>query len=320
MRKTLLIIASLAGLLASCSPQVSVNIINQRPPLEGEGVVGFVYAERDSVPNAEMVGEINVTPGLSNLMLPYNISTIKAAKEARKIGGNVIRITSQDNLLKGNSFTGDILYAEDTGNLRFFQQYRSWRSIPKKRFEINAGIGGEALIATNEFLLGVMDRWYYGPESVTDMYLGCYDANISTTVSLEWAYYLNNRWAIVGSFGGNRVNATYFNPYTGAELNRETLYSFDIMAGARIRWYVSENVSEKFVTVYSQVQLGLAFHTPGEYWSRNSMAQNKWAYQLTPVGVTFGSNLYGFGEFGWGTEYIAIGIITGARVGVGYRF
>ena len=315
MRKTLLIIASLAGLLASCSPQVSVNIINQRPPLEGDGIVGFVYAAKDSVANAEMVGEINVTPRHKNLLLPYSISTIKAANEARNIGGNVIRITSQDNLLKGKSFSGNILYAEDTGNLRFFQQYKSWRTIPKKRFEINAGIGGEALIAASEFTLGVMDVWYFGPESVTDMYLGCYDADISATVSLELAYYLNDRWAIVGSFGGNRVNATYFNPYTGAALNRETLYSFDIMAGARLQY-----VSKKLITVYSQLQFGLAFHTPGDYWSRNTMAQKKLAFQFTPVGVTFGSNLYGFGEFGWGTEYVAIGIITGARVGVGYRF
>ena len=262
-----------------------------------------------------MVGEINVTPHHKNHKLPYRTSTIKAANEARRIGGNVIKITSNDNLHRCNSFTGDILYVGDTDNLRFFQQYKSWRSIPKKRFEINVGIGGEALIASDEFLLGVMDVWYDGPSSVKEMYLGCYDANISATVSFEWAYYLNNRWAIVGSFGGNHVNATYFNPYSGAELNRETLYAFDIMAGVRIRY-----VSERLVTVYSQVQFGLTFYTPGEYWSRNATAQKKTAYQITPVGVTFGSNFYGFGEFGWGTEYIAVGMITGARVGVGYRF
>ena len=148
-----------------------------------------------------------------------------------------------------------------------------------------------------------------------EMYNGCYDAEISPTVSVEWAYNLNRFWSVVGSLGGNRVRASYFDPFNNALLNSETAYMFDVLAGVRYRWEHSKNFS-----LYSQLQLGGTFNTPAEYWSRNKTSQSHIGFQITGLGLTFGSRLFGLAEFGWGTEYFGVAVVTGARVGLGYKF
>ena len=183
------------------------------------------------------------------------------------------------------------------------------------RLEMNVGIGGEALFASEEFLLGIMDYWYEGPESVREMHAGCYDARISNTYSLEAAYELSIKWSMVGSFGTNRVSATFFSPYSGKELFSETDYYFDILLGPRYYWS-----RQSWYSAYSQAQFGATFHGPGEYWNRNKTAQSHFGFQITALGFTLGERLYAVGEFGWGTEYFAIGLITGFRFGIGYRF
>ena len=193
--------------------------------------------------------------------------------------------------------------------------YVARAQVDFSHFELNVGIGGEAYFASEEFMMGVMDVWYYGPESISAMYRNCYDVQISPTLSLGWAYNIHDRLAVVGSFGFNRVSAQYFNPFTNEETSRETCYRFDILVGARFNW-----VYYREAACYSQLQIGGTFHTPGDYWSRNELSQGHLGFQVTALGLRWGSNLFCFGEWGWGTEYFAFFLITGIRIGVGYKF
>ena len=293
-------------------------------------VLLLLSVETPAPADAEVLGELSVDD--KRLFAETGKYTViqEAAKETGKAGGNVLNLTEITsggrNALSGTTLSGEILYVANPDTLNYYRTY-NFRSIPvldafrseayfkMRRWEVNAGIGGEALFATHEFTLGVMDIWYSGPNTVVDMYGDCYNVDISPTVSIEGVYNLNKRWAIVGSIGGNKVDASFFNPYTDAKIGSETTYMFDILAGARYRYVHQSNMS-----VYSQLQFGTTFHTKGDYWSRNSQSQNHFGWQVTALGITYGSRLYVFGEFGWGTEYVAIGLITGGRFGVGYKF
>ena len=182
------------------------------------------------------------------------------------------------------------------------------------KWEVNVGIGGEAEFATEEFLIGVMDVWYGEPSSVKEMHRGSYDVSIWPTISINGVYNLDRVWAIVGSFGLNIVKAEYFNPYTDVSTGKETTFMFDMLAGLRYKY-----VHEKNMSIYSQLMFGATFHSKGEYWNRNSFAEKHFGWQVTGIGVTFGSRIYGFTELGWGSEYVAI-VVPGCRVGVGIKF
>ena len=269
-------------------------------------VLLLLSVETPAPADAEVLGELSVDD--KRIFAETGKYTVikEAAKETGKAGGNVLNLTE----ISSNNYRSFYFRS-----IPVLDAFRSEAYFKMRRWEVNAGIGGEALFATHEFTLGVMDIWYSGPNTVVDMYGDCYNVDISPTVSIEGVYNLNKRWAIVGSIGGNKVDASFFNPYTDAKIGSETTYMFDILAGARYRYVHQSNMS-----VYSQLQFGTTFHTKGDYWSRNSQSQNHFGWQVTALGITYGSRLYVFGEFGWGTEYVAIGLITGGRFGVGYKF
>ena len=313
-------------LAVSCEPKVFLNIENPRTPL-GEHETIAVMNERTEAPDSvEYIGNVRVQTHYSYLLGGTFRTKHIAKEETRKAGGNIMKINYIYEhfpfyfgfLYDKDEVAADIYYAAPGSAFENVYKTAVNNPVPQfdmRKFEINVGIGGEALYASEEFLVGVMDVRYSGPETATEMYNGCYDAEISPTVSVEWAYNLNRFWSVVGSLGGSRVRASYFDPFNNAFLNSETAYMFDVLAGIRYRWEHSKNFS-----LYSQLQLGGTFNTPAEYWSRNEMAQNHFGFQITGLGLTFGSRLFGLAEFGWGTEYFGVAVVTGARVGLGYKF
>ena len=320
-----------AGLLASCSPRVYVDITNSREPRKERSAVAVLNEETEPPVEAELLGDLSVERGYSDevIIIPGGAFVAwfsqeplpRAKEEVRRAGGNVLKLkkANKDWGFGYQYIEGQVYYLDgmDGKSLRKMStlNIKRYPDYPLKKFDINIGLGGETFYATNEFLLGVMDVWYEGPNSVKSMYANCYDVTISPTLSIEWAYNLNKQWAVVGSVGVNRAQASYFDPFTDAELRHETLYGYDILAGARYHYVRKQNYS-----LYSQVMLGATFHTKGEYWKHNELANNHFGWQITGLGITGGNRLYGFGEFGWGTEYVAIGMITGMRFGFGYRF
>ena len=314
-----LLIPALLFICAACStPRVCVSLNGKKASYPTNNQVGVLGVDAPTPADAEVLGELSVNDIRIYEQGGQNAVLYQASREALIAGGNVLNLTEMTNGFK-TKIVGEILSVANPDTLEFLRDYRFNPIRPKSSFkmnkwEVNVGIGGEAEFATEEFLIGVMDVWYGEPSSVKDMHRGSYDVSIWPTISINGVYNLDREWAIVGSFGLNIVKAEYFNPYTDVSTGKETTFMFDMLAGLRYKY-----VHEKNMSIYSQLMFGATFHSKGEYWNHNSFAEKHFGWQVTGIGVTFGSRIYGFTELGWGSEYGAI-LVPGCRVGVGIKF
>ena len=183
------------------------------------------------------------------------------------------------------------------------------------KYEIIAGLGIVPIESWYDTGFGVTDVWYYGPESVQDMYDGCYDATYSPTYSVEFAYHLKERWDLCASMGFATVSVDHFDPFTNDKLNHEDLLAFDLQVGAR-RYHSSKSSFR----MYSQLTVGARFLSKSDFWYNKTPANRNLAFQVTALGLTFGKTVFASAEFGWGTDYMAFGLIPGIKLGLGYRF
>ena len=188
------------------------------------------------------------------------------------------------------------------------------------RFEIIAGLGIAPMTAWYDTGIGAMDFWYDGPLSVQKMYDCCYDATYSPTYSIELAYHLKNRWDLCASMGFATVSVDRFDPFSNQKLNHEDLYSFDIQVGVR-RYHVAKRVFR----MYSQITVGAGFFSKSGFWDivrkyNEAQAPKNLAFQVTGLGLTLGKKAFASTEFGWGSDYMAFGVIPGFKLGLGYRF
>jgi hypothetical protein len=188
------------------------------------------------------------------------------------------------------------------------------------RYEISAGFGVVPIAAYYDTGAGAMDFWFNGPESVQEMYDLCYDATYSPTYSVEFAYHLKKRWDICAYLGYSTVSVDRFDPFTNQKLNHEDLFTIDTQIGAR-RYHVIK----KSFRLYSQVTLGVNINNNSDFWDillkyEGLDIPKNLGFQVTGLGLTFGKNLFGSFEMGWGTEYIMFGVLPGMKAGIGYRF
>src|ERR1035437_11069144 len=91
MKKNLLLSLSIA-LLSSCSPRITTSLFKKEKPLSKNSIV-IVYDKNDTLPVTTVkLGTTKVNDNVSTAEFDYN-SVIDIAKlEARKAGGNAIRI------------------------------------------------------------------------------------------------------------------------------------------------------------------------------------------------------------------------------------
>ena len=320
MTRSLVISLLIVLLLGSCSPRATLSLVSSRERLGRDDGVGFLELGAEMPEGAEYLG----TAYSDNKALLAGEGVQKAvAKAARRIGGNVIRPTWSH---KPASFwrsdyygiEGDVLYVENPDSLDYSNIYYLPGRIADfdyRKFEINIGIGGQPYFASYEKPFGVEFFGHNSPNFVVELVDNCYDVDISATVSVDWAYNLDKRWAIVGSFGGNRVMASFFDPFKNTMTGSETTFMFDILAGVRYHHFNS-----KVISTYSQAMLGVSFHTKGEYWNRNRYANYHFLPQVTAFGITLGSRVFFLSELGWGSEYSSYSFIPGARIGLGFKF
>lgn len=139
-RSHLLAFAAIALVAVSCSPKVRTNInVNYPPQPEQSNVV--VLAKKDSLPvNAEKLGKIAFADAgmTSNCDLPVLIYLAK--KEARKVGGNLLRITehktpdafSSCHRIKADIYRIDSLSLQQTASLNRTQLYSEKSYVPKE--------------------------------------------------------------------------------------------------------------------------------------------------------------------------------------------
>ena len=127
MKKNLLLSLSIA-LLSSCSPRITTSLFKKEKPLSKNSIV-IVYDKNDTLPVTTVkLGTTKVNDNVSTAEFDYN-SVIDIAKlEARKAGGNAIRIIKHQmpNLLNtGHEVYADILKI-DTSIVyqRFNEKYK----------------------------------------------------------------------------------------------------------------------------------------------------------------------------------------------------
>jgi len=119
MRKNFFILVGLLIIVTSCSPKISTSISKNYSALDyREDVV--VFGLKDAVPeNAELLGTVKI--GDSGFSTDCSFETVieKAKIEARKIGGNAIKITkhnSPDLLSSCHRITANILRINNPKN------------------------------------------------------------------------------------------------------------------------------------------------------------------------------------------------------------
>ena len=199
-------------------------------------------------------------------------------------------------------------------------QETTLKDYTDNRFEVIVGCGIAPIAAFYDTGIGAMDFWFHGPESVQEMYDRCYDATYSPTYSVELAYHLKKRWDICANLGYSTVSVDRFDPFTNQKLNHEDLFTIDAQLGVR-RYHVIKNSFR----MYTQVTVGVNINSNSDFWDlllkyEDSKIPEKLGFQITGLGLAFGKKMFGSFEIGWGTEYIAFGVIPGMKAGIGYRF
>lgn len=86
-----LIIAVLI-LLSSCNPKISTSLSKNYPPLDYDVEVIVIGLDQEDPDNAENLGLVKVTDGGFTTNCGYDLVLDKAKLEARKAGGNAIKI------------------------------------------------------------------------------------------------------------------------------------------------------------------------------------------------------------------------------------
>ncbi len=96
-KKTILV--SLTGillLLSSCSPRISSSISKNYPPLRTNDKVTVIELENQAPAESELLGKVNIGDTGSTTDCNYSKVLEEAKQEARKAGGNAIKITKHD--------------------------------------------------------------------------------------------------------------------------------------------------------------------------------------------------------------------------------
>lgn len=88
-----LLIIVILLLLSSCNPQITTHISTTYPPLNYKQKVIVIELDQLEPDNAEVLGQIKIGDTGFTTNCSYSIVIDKAKLEARKAGGNAIKIT-----------------------------------------------------------------------------------------------------------------------------------------------------------------------------------------------------------------------------------
>ena len=168
--------------------------------------------------------------------------------------------------------------------------------IPDHRLDIRAGWG--AMPFVNVLLYGISSLNHLSDDKSEDK--SKRDSGIATgDLSLDIAFRVNRRMS-----AGVDMSWQGYSSSKGGETASHTMNVFSIMPQVTVN-YLS---GEKF-TLYGKAEAGAAL-----YAYDCSGTSVHFAFQLAPIGVTFGRRFYGFAELSAGLLY------QGGKVGVGFRF
>jgi hypothetical protein len=93
MKKGLILFVSLLLVFSSCDPRVTTQLYKRYPPLNPQDNV-IILGLSDLIPDdAEILGELKIGDTGFSVDCNYEIVIMLAKTEARKVGGNAIKIT-----------------------------------------------------------------------------------------------------------------------------------------------------------------------------------------------------------------------------------
>ena len=184
----------------------------------------------------------------------------------------------------------------------------------KDRLDINVAVSGAPLYAFSDYTYGA-EYFYQEVEHLTNLYTGNLRSKTYGFYSIDAAYRLGKRWAVLLNTGYSRMDADFFDPATNEYLRNEADNFFSILAGGRFYWKDKPGLK-----LYSSVYMGLMLHNRGlDYWRYSNYDKDLFGFQITFIGCQFGrKKVYGLVELGDGD--LSMGIPLGIRMGVGYRF
>ena len=130
-------------------------------------------------------------------------------------------------------------------------------------------------------------------------------------------YYVN-RWLSVGA----NLSLEYMSDKVyNSDTDKDTGVTTQIYRGMHSMGVVAIMPCVRFnymtkpkCTLYGEAQAGVASYFFDEHCNGGSDLDVVFSFQVTPIGVTFGSKVFGFAEVGAGWQWI------GGQLGIGYRF
>lgn len=184
----------------------------------------------------------------------------------------------------------------------------------KDKVDINVAISGAPLYAFSDYTYGA-EYFYEYVEFLKNVYNGNIKSKTSGFYSVDAAYHLNDKWAILINAGYSHLDVGYYDPATYQHQKTETDNFFSVLAGGRRYW-----IRDTDFKLYSALYFGLMLHNRDlEYWKVSNYHNKTLGFQITYLGCQFGKGrLYGVAESGAGDLYMSV--FGGVRLGIGYKF
>lgn len=193
----------------------------------------------------------------------------------------------------------------------------------RRRDRILVRLGHELRFGVGAYGVGYVILGYTGCYDGAPMFRGGYslqdfefskiyaDAEYYTGVySLNYSYRFNRTVSFGAALSYAGVTRRYRSIADDSSAGGDNRHFFSVMPLLRLYW-----LNSRYVSLYSSVGLGVTVERDVEKFGNRRLVHNEilFAGQFSPFGITVGKRLYGFAEFGVGTQGVIIG-------GIGYRF
>ncbi len=188
----------------------------------------------------------------------------------------------------------------------------TWKDHPGfilKKHEISvsvAAIPSRALAGYDFNFLAKAGIGYGNTLANTYFNAATYNIEKSTLLwSLNYLYNINRILAIGASVSYEVGSDAYYYRSDNSLFSKESKNVFTTMAHIRSSW-----LNRPLVRMYSQLSVGAAYSMEGDF----DYPYEHITFQIAPVGISVGKDIYGYAELGFGIAYV------GCNFGLGYRF
>ena len=198
-------------------------------------------------------------------------------------------------------------YRSDRKRMRQERDELFWKNLDEK-FEVRIGWCGypvadeSTLLYNQENIYG--PRWYI-PDGLEGLYCIKKDNTYMTApIFAEFSWHVKARFTLSGGVYVNYLWGRMIDPTDQTIHSKTRGASVTILPEARFYWANYEKCR-----LYTSLGLGVNF---AKYLENAHVIP---AFQFTPIGITVGRKVFGFGEC-----YTIGTVCLGGKIGVGYRF